>query len=192
MTDKILNSHWSRNKDFYIDLTANCASTSELFIKIAVAGKKLSKWDWAILLLNILRNANVTKHFFDCQKNIGVVHRQQDPISDSTAERLRKHEFLHEDLLNTVNNSAELDSIVTNKHVVLSLIYSANSINLTAFSSIDCEKMTKNFLAHVFKKFPSLWNMSWMWIKHKDFMTKKTTKVHRLGPSCEEFIEKNI
>ena len=38
-------------------------------------------------------------------------------------------------------------------------------------------------LAHVFKKFPDLWTMSWMIAKFKDKSTKQWTKYHRLG-SC--------
>ena len=73
-----------------------------------------------------------------------------------------------------------LDGILTKKNIILSMIYGINSCHLH-LGTLFVQRRIAILLAHVFKKFPELWKMSWMFAKFKDNTTKKWTKYHRLG-----------
>ena len=87
---------------------------------------------------------------------------------------------MYNDMLETIDDSDLLDDVFTNKQVLLSLSYAVSS-RLAYLDTAFSKKLFCILLAHVFKKFPELWMMSWMFAKHKDSRTKKWTKYHRLG-----------
>ena len=152
MTDKVLNDYYIKNKDLFLSL-ANCVCVSELLLKLTIYGKKWSQWDWAILL--------------EC---ISMVHSTSEP-STST---------LYDDIIHTIDTTDLLDAVFTKKDILLSIMHFTNS--QTAYSITYYYKGTMLLLlAHVFKKFPDLWTMSWMIAKFKDKSTKQWTKYHRLG-----------
>ena len=88
---------------------------------------------------------------------------------------------IYQDIIETIDTSKDLDSVMTNKQVILSIIgllkiyYSGND-----YISIAVREHLANVLAHVFKKFPRLWTISWMWTKTYSKRDMKSVKIHKL------------
>lgn len=136
----------------YEQLAHDCTSVPELTLKLAIFGKEWKQWDWAF--------------FFVCLAS-------PPPKENAPA--------IYKDIIETIDTSKELDSVMTNRQVILSIIellkiyYSGHD-----YISITVREHLTNVLAHVFKKFPCMWTMSWMWTKTYDRKTLRTVKVHKL------------
>lgn len=168
MTDKILNEYYNKHKDTYMSLAKNCSSVPEILLKIEIYGKRWTQWDW-VLLLSCLIN-----HISHCA--------MRNDVNDTGNSLL-----LVQDIVETFNTTDMLDKIFASRQVVLSIIYVINSnsaaiLNANVWSrNLQIELCT--LLAHVFKKFPVMWNMSWMYAKFRDQKAKRWCKYHRLKSS---------
>ena len=67
----------------------------------------------------------------------------------------------------------ELDSVFSNKTVIMHFIEWLKQTNESSPGLL-------RVLAHVFKKFPEMWKMNWMFIRHKG-KNKKQARTHRLA-----------
>ena len=65
--------------------------------------------------------------------------------------------YLANNIFEEIDNSDHFDFVVSNKHIVQVFVELSNK-----FMRGYCLKL----LAHVFKKFPELWTMNFMWIRH--------------------------
>ena len=82
--------------------------------------------------------------------------------------------MMFKDIIDTIDNTNTLDFIFTNKIVVKSIIQIIDLHNTT----VGCTGLLC-ILAHIFAKFPTLWNVNWMFIRHTT-LKKKTIRTHRL------------
>ena len=151
MTDKVLNDYYFKNRDKFKSLS-RCSCVSELLLKQTIYGQHWSEWDWMLLMMCVFIGDAVDAH----------------------------NQSLYNDVIETVDSNDLLDGILTKKNIVLSMIYGINSCHLH-LGTLFVQRRIAILLAHVFKKFPELWKMSWMFAKFKDNTTKKWTKYHRLG-----------
>ena len=90
------------------------------------------------------------------------------------------NKVLCHDIIEAIDTSNTLDSVFTNKQVIEALIHCAHQFKHA--------RIVLTILAHTFKKFPSLWNMNWMWSKRHDSYTNKLSKLHKM----KVFVAKNI
>ena len=156
MTEEVLRDYFDKHAGVYRRLANGCSSVPELLLKIDIYGRQWNQWDWALFFTNMLALY----------------------AWDSNIKQNETRLALGYDILDAIDNSDRLDKIVTNKKILLSIIY------VTAYcksfvivrKSFNCQ-----ILAHVFKKWPKLWNMNWMWTKHFDKANKKFIKCHRLA-----------
>lgn len=81
------------------------------------------------------------------------------------------------DVFDVIDHDSALDGVVTNRTVVSNFIDWATSSKV-CYNSIPIYKL----LAHVFKKFPSIWSENFMWVKHNSRAIRKHGKArtHRL------------
>lgn len=136
----------------YEQLARDCGSVPELTLKLVIYGKEWKQWDWAF--------------FFVCLAS--PPPKENAPL-------------LYKDIINIIDTSKELDAVMTNKQVVLSMIELLNVYNSRRdYTAIVVQQYLANILAHVFKKFPRLWTISWMWTKTYSKKTHKSMKVHKL------------
>jgi len=84
---------------------------------------------------------------------------------------------LFDDVIDAIDNTDILDNIITNKHVILNLVNLKNIISINRFIQVMIYKL----LAHAFKKFPDMWNMSWMFTKRR--YCKTVFRQHKLKNS---------
>ena len=75
---------------------------------------------------------------------------------------------LANDLFDAIDNTVQLDHVITNKLIIMTFIELSKR-----FMHGFCLK----FLAHVVHKFPDIWNMNFMWIRHAG----KKPRTHRLA-----------
>lgn len=91
-----------------------------------------------------------------------------------TTDNTEECHMMFKDIIDTIDNTNTLDSIFTNKIVVKSIIQIIDLHNTT----VGCTGLLC-ILAHIFAKFPTLWNVNWMFIRHTT-LKKKTIRTHRL------------
>ena len=86
-----------------------------------------------------------------------------------------------DDILATLDNGTELDSVMTNKVVVKSMlqIIDARCAECKGSEASSCAGLLC-VLAHTFAKFPKMWNVNWMYIRHTS-PRKKAIRTHRLA-----------
>ena len=172
MNSKTLQIYINKNKEIFQDL-AKCGSVPELLIRQTVYGQNWNRWSWGIFIYFLwhhitnsrLLNNNFTEEFECCVTML-------------------------DDIIQTIDNGPELDSIFTNKIVIkqiLQIIDLGNArlikeLNKNNFINLD---ILNNYagllciLSHVFAKFPKLWTINWMFIRHTT-LQKKAIRTHRL------------
>ena len=126
-------------------------------MKVELLGEKWSRWDWAALLQYI-----VYYYFENC--------RYESEINSIEA--------LFKAICKCVENSDLLDCILTDKEVMLAMIAHIKQCTEQFVNVADHSGTSLDLIAIVFKKFPSMWNMSWMWSKCRK-KTKHGKKFYR-------------
>ena len=169
MNSKSLQKYIDKNRNIFEDLS-KCGSVSELLIKQIAYGQNWNRWSWGVFI-----------YFIWHQLLINHVYKSADDFCQNC--------LLLKDILQTIDEGTELDSIMTNKIVIKSILQiidldnaALNHIkrnstseygNILKYGGLLC------VLAHIFNKFPDLWNVSWMFIRHTT-LNKKAIRTHRL------------
>lgn len=149
------------------DTLIRCTSVQELLLKINIYGKTWTHYDWSVLMFLII-----------CQK----------------INYLTDNDLLYDDILTTISESDIFDNVMTNRSVMTSLVILCGKHSSV---SIMSQLKIKNMLAVILKKYPKLWNMSWMYTVQNYKLNGKTRKqkVHRFAydsADCSEFIRKYL
>lgn len=151
-----------------------CGSVAELMVKLVAYGKNWNRWSWAIFVYFLwLRIGRFGGY------KIGQVPRLMTwggPRSDEP-----ECCAMLDDILETLDKGVELDEVMTDKVVVKSMlqIIDACGQESKGDESPSCAGLLC-VLAHTFTKFPKLWNVSWMYIRHTS-PRKKAIRTHRLA-----------
>lgn len=161
MTDKVLDDYYKKHYAMYHMFVTQTTSVPELLLKIEMYGKKWNRWDWVLLFATII----------DCKKIKYVSNRVSDYFVINNQ--------LLDDIKYAIDNSTDFDKIMTDKQVVLSIIHVINCHS--AFFKKEMRIILCQLLGHIFKKFPKMWSLSWMFAKSKDYVNKKWIKYHRLA-----------
>jgi len=82
-----------------------------------------------------------------------------------------------DDILDTLDDGKELDAVMTSKVVVKSIIEIVSLYDVTPESPVSGCGGLLCLLAHIFAKFPDMWTMSWMFVRHR--LTGR--RAHRLA-----------
>ncbi len=159
MNNKTLTKYYNTHKEKCDSLLNNCSSVSELILKLEIYGSKWTQWDWALFF------SNLSCYIIELKKNT------QDN------EKFINIKYLYDDIIESIDNSDVLDKIFTNKAIMLNIIYV--SADYSGYTN-NYNYMIYKMLAHIFKKFPRLWQMNWMWSKYFDKTSYKWKKYHRL------------
>ena len=169
MNVKSLQSHIDANRDMFTEL-AKCGSVAELMIRLAAYGKNWNRWSWAIFVYFLWLRINYAT------ESIHPRLLWNGPKTDEP-----ECCAMLDDILATLDNGSELDSIMTNKVVVKSMlqIIDMRCAECKGSEISSCAGMLC-VLAHIFAKFPKLWNVSWMYIRHTS-LKKKAVRTHRLA-----------
>lgn len=157
MNVKALQKYIDDNAATFQEL-AKCGSVAELLVRLAVYGRSWGRWSWAVFIQFLWQRANVA--------SLGR------PRSEDCAVML-------DDVIKTIDEGAEMDRVVTNKTVVLSMMQTANAADVMQYhgsAGLMC------VLAHAFNKFPDMWNMNWMYSRRR-LPGGKTARVHKLASS---------
>lgn len=159
MTVKTLEQYYASHAEIYKSLAETCSSAEELLLTIDLQGTVWTQWDWALFFEYVGYNILLNK--LHIKINNGS-------YNDNT-------QILLLDILNTIKTNSLLDKILTNKKILCCLIDLANNEKcfLNRGTAITNVKIY-NILAQLFKKFPRLWNMSYM------FKSFKGKRYHRL------------
>lgn len=130
-------------------------------MKVELLGEKWSRWDWAALLQYV-----VYYYIQNC--------RYESEVNSIGA--------LFKAICRCVESSNLLDNILTDKEVMLAMIAHTKQCVEQYMNSTDKTGTSLDLIVIVFKKFPSLWNMSWMWSKcqKKTKNNKQFYRKHRL------------
>lgn len=172
MNAKSLQAHIDANKDMFTEL-AKCGSVAELMIRLAAYGKSWNRWSWAIFVYFLWLRINYPLGY-----KIG-----QTPRISWNGPRKEEPECcaMLDDILATLDNGSELDSVMTNKVVVKSMlqIIDASCAECKGSEASSCAGLLC-VLAHTFAKFPKMWNVNWMYIRHTS-PRKKAIRTHRLA-----------
>lgn len=172
MNVKSLQSHINANKDIFAEL-AKCGSVAELMIRLAAYGKSWNRWSWAIFVYFLWLRINYSLGY-----KIG-----QTPRISWNGPREEEPECcaMLDDILATIDNGSELDSVMTNKVVVKSMlqIIDTSCAECKGSEASSCAGLLC-VLAHTFAKFPKMWNVNWMYIRHTS-PRKKAIRTHRLA-----------
>lgn len=170
MNAKSLQAHIDANKDMFAEL-AKCGSVAELMIRLAAYGKSWNRWSWAIFVYFLWLRINYAES--DCSQ----------PRLSWNGPRTDEPECcaMLDDILATLDNGTELDSVMTNKVVVKSMlqIIDARCAECKGAEASSCAGLLC-VLAHTFAKFPKMWNVNWMYIRHTS-PRKKAIRTHRLA-----------
>lgn len=170
MNAKSLQSHIDANKAMFTEL-AKCGSVAELMIRLAAYGKSWNRWSWAIFVYFLWLRINY-------EESNGVLLR-----SSWNGQREDEPECraMLDDILATIDNGTELDSVMTNKVVVKSMlqIIDTRCAECKGNETSSCAGLLC-VLAHTFAKFPKMWNVNWMYIRHSS-LKKKAIRTHRLA-----------
>ena len=163
MTAAQLKKWDTLKRSMYIDLVKTCGSVPELLIRLEIYGQKWTRWDWVLFF----------KYLY--------VH-SMTLVSANPGEPVEELVMLN-DIFKTLDDGNALDSVFTDKVVVLSFV---EYLNFAYFHS-KSPFMSKlelygvfSLLAHVFKKFPDMWKMNWMFARKRSG-GKKGERVHRLA-----------
>lgn len=170
MNAKSLQSHIDANKDMFTEL-AKCGSVAELMIRLAAYGRIWNRWSWAIFVYFLWLRIN-----YEESNHIQPRLSWNGPRSDEP-----ECCAMLDDILATIDNGTELDSVMTNKVVVKSMlqIIDTRCDECKGNETSSCAGLLC-VLAHTFAKFPKMWNVNWMYIRHSS-LKKKAIRTHRLA-----------
>lgn len=170
MNAKSLQAHIDANKDMFAEL-AKCGSVAELMIRLAAYGKSWNRWSWAIFV-----------YFLWLRINYAESDRSRPRLSWN-GPRTDEPECcaMLDDILATLDSGTELDSVMTNKVVVKSMlqIIDMRCAECKGNETSSCAGLLC-VLAHTFAKFSKMWNVNWMYIRHTS-LKKKAIRTHRLA-----------
>lgn len=170
MNGKSLFAYIDANRNTFTELV-KCGSVAELMIRLAAYGKSWNRWSWAIFV-----------YFLWLRINYAESDRSQPRLSWN-GPRTDEPECcaMLDDILATLDNGTELDSVMTNKVVVKSMLQiidaccaECKGAEVSLCAGLLC------VLAHTFAKFPKMWNVNWMYIRHTS-SKKKAIRTHRLA-----------
>ena len=167
MNSKTLDQYYQSHQEIYKSIAETCASSEELILTIALHGKTWTQWDWAFLIQHI--------GFEILFSNFTIT------------QKIPNSKILLDDIIKTIQDNDLLDKIFTNKQVLNSLIQLVNHEYNNSASAFGFAINVKilNVLAQLFKKFPELWNMNYMFKKFKGkryhrLCTENVTKTYNL------------
>lgn len=165
MTEVTLKKWYGDHCGMYRTLAEECGSVAELMFKIEIYGSKWTEWDWVMFFYYLDWTTNKLTEAPISWKNTGT-------------ECTESEKNLLEDIFKTLDEGEELDTVFSNKTIIMHFIdwlkkSDKQSLGLFPFGVL-------RVLAHVFKKFPELWKMNWMFIRHKG-KNKKQVRTHRLA-----------
>lgn len=167
MTDKKLEEWFDAHRHTYSELAGECGSVAELMLRLEVYGDRWTKWDW-VMFLGYLD--------FTTSMEASSVWTAYGP--NGAVSQLPNENRLIEDVFDTLDNGTALDGVLTNKTVVLNLISWIERGKSRRIHAVREYGMLR-LLAHVFRKFPSLWSMNWMFVRHTGKNSAKA-RTHRL------------
>ena len=167
---------WERDHQAtYVDLAEHCGSVPELLLKIEVYGQRWTKWDWVLFFKYLTYMSG-----FGRRRPFVVFYGHGRPDEEETPEK-----DLLADIFDAIDNGDSLDKVFTDRTVVMNFI----SV-LGAGLGDDCKDDSEggwsfktcacSLLAHVFRKFPALWRMNWMFMRKRSG-PNKGERVHRLA-----------
>lgn len=152
---------WYRDhRRTYVELAEECRSVAELMLKIEVYGKKWTKWDWVMFMWHLSMSASCLD-----EEGPSAPGQAGFDTSDQAPD-------LFADMVDEVDNGKMLDGVLTNKTVVAHLIWWIDDGRLNPL-----RVGALRLLAHVFKKFPAMWTMNWMFVRHPG---KNKPRTHRM------------
>lgn len=163
MNGKALNQYYASHAAMYRSLAETCSSTEELLLAIDLQGTIWTQWDWALFFEYVCYDV-----CYDTLLNKLHVNVNNKQCNDNTLTLLL-------DILNTIKTNNLLDKILTNRKILCCLVDLANNKRCfldrgTALANVKIF----NILAQLFKKFPRLWSMNYM------FKSFKGRRYHRL------------
>lgn len=167
MTETTLKNWYSSHQAQYMELARECGSVAELLFKIEIIGSKWTKWDWAMFLSFLDYTADDSSKGEDAP--MSYLHTV--PVAD-VVESARS---LLADIYSTIDSGDELTAVFTNKTVVMNLIEWAG---MRSYMSQGVYRA----LAHIFRRFPKLWTMNWMFVRHRG-KGHAVSRTHRLAGS---------
>lgn len=166
MNNKTLDQYYQSHREMYKSIAETCTSSEELILTIALHGKTWTQWDWAFLIQHI--------GFEILMSNFDIT------------QKIPNSKILLDDIIKTIQDNDLLDKIFTNKKVLNGLIQLVNrEYNNSAFGFAIINVKILNVLAQLFKKFPELWNMNYMFKKFKGkryhrLCTENVTRTYNL------------
>lgn len=167
MTANALKKYYNARAKAYFELATECGSVAELLFKVEVYGSKWTKWDW-IMFLSFL---DYQAFGYDDGPDRSLFSQQPLPPDEGKAMS-----SLLQDVFDTLDNGTALDAVFTNKNVVMNFISWLESGYRTRKLGIY------RLLAHAFRKFPGMWTMNWMFVRHR----KSGKRTHRMAHSLPE------
>ena len=169
MKETYLQDYFNRHRQLYINLANNCSSVAELLLKVAIYGKIWTSWDWAIFFTVLQSPAMLLP-----ADSHGIAH-----IKD-LSKNIENQKYLCKDILESIDCTDMLDHVMTNRNVIINMIETAKQYKSFYFGKRSFNRFNCQILAHVFKKYPELWNMNWMQTKFYNQQSKRWIKLHRL------------
>lgn len=166
MNSKTLNQYYQSHQEIYKSIAETCTSSEELVLTIALHGKTWTQWDWAFLIQHI--------GFEILFSNFAIT------------QKIPNSKILLDDIIKTIQDNDLLDKIFTNKKVLNSLIHLVSrEYNTSAVGYAITNVKMLNVLAQLFKKFPELWNMNYMFKKfngkrYHRLCTENVTRTYNL------------
>lgn len=167
MNEKRLAEWYRSRREEYSELAEKCGSVPELMFKLEVYGDKWTKWDWVMFLSYL----DFTVEFVDRERLVWSPWRQAETPDDSPEKNLL------EDMFRELDSGSRLDGVLTNRTVIMNLI------EWLGAKGVDAPRRKYGLLrllAHVFAKFPGLWTMNWMFVRHRG-RANAGRKTHRLA-----------
>jgi hypothetical protein len=156
MTSHTLKRWELRHRQTYIDLAEHCGSIPELFLKTEIYGQKWTKWDWVLFFNYLVCQVNASRFTMNSRSDNGI-----------------REKTLLDDIFDTLDLGNSLDGVFTDKTVIMNFISypeimdTFDIVNPQPFIFVFVEIFS--LLAHVFKKFPSMWKMKPNALKNMDY-----------------------
>lgn len=162
MTATTLEQYSNKHISIYRSLIKTCTSAEELLLNISLQGKTWSQWDWVLLFENMTYDMLFSRML-------------------SAHNKEKSSETLFLDIITTLKTNNILDNVFTNKQVLCSLISFTSDKTFNNFGSAIAKIKIYGILAVLFKKFPKLWTMNYMYSgsgkkRYHRLCTKHTTK----------------
>lgn len=149
---------------------AKCGSVSELIIKLTVYGKNWNRWSWAMFI------------YFLWERIYDQAEAKSAGFSYPSSPGENECYAMLDDILDTIDGGNGLDAVFTNKIIVKTMLQIAEQLGLDGRHGSCCTGTYAGLLcvlAHVFEKFPSMWKMNWMFVRHVKPKNGRT-RTHRL------------